>query len=96
MSRAITGTGKRRSPAASTSRVVERGHSGRMTASERVASDERLVIRKGDKAVGVVISMAELRYFEDLEDRLDVRDADKALADPTRIPYAEVRKKLGL
>ena len=83
MSRAVTGSGKRRS------------HAGANT-PERVASDERLVIRKGDKAVGVVISMEELRYFGDLEDRLDVRDADKALADPTRIPYAEVRKKLGL
>lgn len=43
-----------------------------------------------------MISMDELHYFEELEDRLDVRDAEKALADPRRIPYEEVRRKLGL
>jgi hypothetical protein len=64
--------------------------------AEAFSPGERLVIRKGKKAVGVVISMEELRYFEELEDRLDVRDAEKALADPARIPYAETRKKLGL
>jgi antitoxin Phd len=57
---------------------------------------DRLVLRRGGKAVGVVISMDELRYFQELEDRLDVRDAEKALADPKRIPYEEVRRKLGL
>ena len=57
---------------------------------------DRLVLRRGGTAVGVVISMDELRYFEELEDRLDVRDAEKALADPKRIPYEEVRRKLGL
>lgn len=58
--------------------------------------DDRLVLRRGKEAVGVVISIDELRYFQDLEDRLDVRDAEKALADPKRIPYEEVRRKLGL
>lgn len=63
----------------------------------RIVESSRLVLRQGDKAVGVVISLDELRYFENLEDRLDVRDAEKALANPKRIPYAEVRRrKLGL
>ena len=46
--------------------------------------------------MGVVISIDELRYFQELEDRLDLREADKALADPKRTPYEEVRRQLGL
>ncbi len=57
---------------------------------------DHLVLHRGGKAVGVVISMDELRYFQELEDRLDVREADKPLADPKRTPHEEVRRKLGL
>jgi hypothetical protein len=64
--------------------------------SGRFDDKDHLVLRRGGKAVGVVISIDELRYFQELEDRLDVREADKALADPKRTPYEEVRRKLGL
>jgi hypothetical protein len=57
---------------------------------------DRLILRRGGKAVGVVISLEELKYFEQLEDRLDVKAAEKALAEPERTPYGEVRRKLGL
>lgn len=62
----------------------------------RSVEKDHLVLRRAGKAVGVVISMDELRYFQELEDQLDVREADRALADPKRTPYAEVRRKLGL
>ena len=64
--------------------------------SGRFVDRDHLVLRRGGKAVGVVISMDELRYFQELEDQLDVREADRALADPKRTPYEEVRRKLGL
>lgn len=63
--------------------------------SGRFVDRDHIVLRRGGKAVGVVISMDELRYFQGLEDRLDIRDAEKHLADPKRIPYEEVRRKLG-
>ena len=68
----------------------------RSPSSGRFVDRDHIVLRCGGKAVGVVISMDELRYFQGLEDRLDIRDAEKALADPRRIPYEEVRRKLGL
>jgi hypothetical protein len=34
--------------------------------------------------------------LESIEDRQDLEDARRALADPERIPYQEVRRKLGL
>lgn len=70
--------------------------SRKRTPSGRFDDKDHLVLRRGGKAVGVVISMDELRYFQELEDQLDVREADKALADPKRTPYEEVRRKLGL
>jgi hypothetical protein len=70
--------------------------SGKHAPSARFVDKEHVVLRRGGKAVGVVISIDELRYFQELEDRLDVREADKALADPKRTPYEEVRRKLGL
>jgi hypothetical protein len=70
--------------------------SGKHAPSRRFVDKEHVVLRRGGKAVGVVISIDELRYFEELEDRLDVREADNALADPGRTPYEEVRRKLGL
>ena len=57
----------------------------------RFVDGDHLVLRRGGKAVGVVISIDELRYFQELEDRLDVRKADTALAEPRRTPYGEVR-----
>lgn len=68
----------------------------RSPSSGRFVDRDHIVLRRGGKAVGVVISMDELRYFQGLEDRLDIRDAEKALADPRRIPYEKVRRKLGL
>lgn len=70
--------------------------SGKHAPGARFVDKEHVVLRRGGKAVGVVISIDELRYFQELEDRLDLREADKALADPRRTPYEEVRRKLGL
>jgi len=89
VSRAVVKPGKKRTQA------VEAA-STRKSARGPLEGDDHIVLRRAGKAVGVVISIAELRYFQELEDRLDVRDAEKALADPKRIPYEEVRLKLGL
>lgn len=69
----------------------------RYSTSGHFIDEDHIVLERGGKAVGVVISMDELRYFQALEDRLDIREIEKALADPKRIPYEEVRRRrLGL
>jgi prevent-host-death family protein len=62
---------------------------------------ERIVIHRRGKDAAAIISIEDLtlleRLIEDAEDRLDVNAARVALAESTeRIPYAEVRKRLGL
>jgi prevent-host-death family protein len=52
--------------------------------------------RRG-KVVAAIVSAEDLQRLEDLEDRLDVEAARKALAESDeRIPYGKVRKELGL
>jgi prevent-host-death family protein len=62
---------------------------------------ERIVIHRRGKDAAAIISIEDLtlleQLVEDAEDRLDVNAARDALAESNeRIPYAEVRKRLGL
>jgi prevent-host-death family protein len=62
---------------------------------------ERIVIHRRGKDAAAIISIADLqlleRLIEDAEDRFDVDAARDALAESDeRMPYAVVRKKLGL
>ena len=53
--------------------------------------------RRG-KAVAALIPLEDLALLEELEDRLDVEEAERRLADPNEvpIPYEQVQKELGL
>jgi len=51
---------------------------------------ERVVLRRRGKEVAAVVSIAELRLLEDLEDRIDLTDARAALAE-TRKKRAKPR-----
>ncbi len=57
---------------------------------------ERVIILKNGKPAAAMVSVADAELIEALEDRIDLEEAKKALADPERIPYEKVRKKLGL
>jgi len=62
---------------------------------------ERIVIHRRGKDAAAIIPIDDLklleRLIEDAEDRLDAEAARAALAESDeRIPYAEVRRKLGL
>jgi prevent-host-death family protein len=62
---------------------------------------ERIVIHRRGKDAAAIIPIDDLklleRLIEDAEDRLDTEAARAALAESDeRVPYAEVRRKLGL
>ena len=59
---------------------------------------ERVVLTKRGKEVGAIISMDDLKLLEMLEDQLDIKAARESIEESRgeRIPYEEVRKKLGL
>ena len=62
---------------------------------------ERVVLHRHGKDVAAVVSMEDLvlfeRLLEEYETRLDVKEADKALAESSdRVRYELIRKELGL
>jgi hypothetical protein len=65
---------------------------------DRLRQGQRIVLKKGRRAVAAVVSMEDLRLLEKLEDQMDVEIARKRLADPYEvpIPYERIRKELGL
>ena len=67
-------------------------------ALDRLRQGQRIVLKKGRRAVAAVVSMEDLRLLEKLEDQMDVEVARKRLADPNEvpIPYERIRKELGL
>jgi prevent-host-death family protein len=60
---------------------------------------ERVVLTRRGKGVVAVVPIEDLRLLEAIEDRLDLEDIEKALADPENkraIPWDKVKKDLGL
>ncbi len=68
------------------------------SALDRACHGERVIVRRGKKPVAAVVSIADLKLLEELEERYDVSVSVARLADPKekRIPYLEVRKRAGL
>jgi prevent-host-death family protein len=68
------------------------------SALDRARHGERVIVRRGKKPVAAVVSIADLKHLEELEDRYDVSVSVARLASPKekRIPWAEVRKRAGL
>jgi antitoxin (DNA-binding transcriptional repressor) of toxin-antitoxin stability system len=66
---------------------------------ERVRQGERVVLRRGRKAVAAVVPMQDLRRLQKLEDEEDLRDVRAALKEARRkgtIPWERVKAELGL
>jgi len=68
------------------------------SALDRARLGERVIVRRGRKPVAAVVSIADLKLLEELEDRYDVSVSVSRLANPRekRVPYAEVRRRAGL
>ena len=68
----------------------------------RVASKrERVIVRSQGKDVAAIVPMDDLAALEKLEDRQDLEQATRALADAKKkgerpIPWAKAKRKLGL
>lgn len=66
---------------------------------ERVRQGERVVLRRGRKAVAAVVPIEDLKRLQRLEDEEDLRDARAALREAKRtgtIPWEKVKAELGL
>ncbi len=58
---------------------------------------EPVVLTRRGREVAALVSMRELELLRQIEDRMDIEDAEKALADPKEnIPAQKVWKELGL
>jgi prevent-host-death family protein len=57
---------------------------------------ERIAINRHGKPVAVLVPVDDAALLEAIEDRMDVALAKKALKEKGRIPWAQVKKELGL
>ncbi len=57
---------------------------------------QRISIRRHGKPVAVLVSVEDGEILEAMEDRFDVAAAKKALKEKGNIPWATVKKQLGL
>jgi prevent-host-death family protein len=58
---------------------------------------ERIVLDRHGKPIAAIIPIDDLAFLEELENRMDIEAAKRALAESDeRIPYEKLRQELGL
>ena len=59
---------------------------------------ERVILTRRGKKLAAVVPIDDVKLLEELEDRLDLEEAERILADQNEvpIPYKKARKRLGL
>ena len=57
---------------------------------------ERIVLERRGQEVAALVSLADLKLLEELEDRTDLEAAREALSEPGAVPWDEVKARLGL
>ncbi|MBI5445873.1 MAG: type II toxin-antitoxin system Phd/YefM family antitoxin [Deltaproteobacteria bacterium] len=57
---------------------------------------ERIVLEQDGRPMGALVSLEDLRFLEELEDRIDLEEARRALEEPGSIPWEELKAELGL
>jgi prevent-host-death family protein len=58
--------------------------------------DERICIEKNNKPVVAVVPVKDVEILEALEDKIDVKEALKALKKPGFIRLKDLKKELGI
>jgi prevent-host-death family protein len=57
---------------------------------------ERVVLQKHGKDVAAIVPIEDLKFLDELESRLDIEAARKALKQPGTVPWQKVKRDLGL
>ena len=57
---------------------------------------ERIVLRRRGKDLVAVVPLQDLEFMDELEERLDLEAAQKALREKGTIPWEKLKKRLGL
>ncbi|MDF1525253.1 MAG: type II toxin-antitoxin system Phd/YefM family antitoxin [bacterium] len=60
---------------------------------------ERIIIKRHGKEIAALVPVEDLKFLEELEDRMDLEEARAALAEAEKegtIPWEKVKKDLGL
>ncbi len=57
---------------------------------------ERVLLERHGKPLAALVPVEDLELLQELEDRIDLAAARKALKEPGRIPWEKVKKDLGL
>jgi prevent-host-death family protein len=68
------------------------------TVNRAAFGGERIVLERYGEEVAALVPIEDLRRLEELEDREDLREARRVLANPDEkpLPYEQVRRELGL
>jgi prevent-host-death family protein len=61
-----------------------------------VYQGERIILERHGKDVVAMVSVQDLELLEQLEDRMDLEEARRRLKEPGRIPWKEIKERLGL
>ena len=76
---------------------ASKARDGFSDALNRVAyKGERIVLRRRGKDVAVLVPVEDLTLLEEIEDRIDVEEAKKALREKGGLPWTKLKKELGL
>ena len=57
---------------------------------------ERFLLHRRGKPLAAIVPVEDLRVLEEMEDRIDIKAAKKALKEKGRVPYEKIRRELGL
>ncbi len=58
---------------------------------------ERIILKRRGKDVVALVPVEDLRFIEEIEDRIDLEEAKKRLREESdRIPWEKIKKRLGL
>ena len=57
---------------------------------------ERFLLHRRGKPLAAIVSIEDLKALEELEDKIDIKAARKALKEKGTIPYEKIRRELGL
>ena len=57
---------------------------------------ERVVIERRGKRLAAVVPLEDLALLEELEDRIDLEDARRAMKEKGGVAWSQVKKDLGL